>query len=93
MSVLSSWLSRRFMSGVCVLGFTTTLSTHTHIILLRAILFPVVVTVYITWWFLTFFDNFFSVRPPQSSVLIAHNIILPHHSRCINICWVVRYLD
>jgi hypothetical protein len=22
-----------------------------------------VVTVYITWWFLTFFDNFFSVRP------------------------------
>ena len=25
-------------------------------------LFPMVVTVYITWWFLTFFDNFFSVR-------------------------------
>lgn len=25
-----------------------------------AILFPVVVTVYVTWWFLTFFDNFFS---------------------------------
>lgn len=23
-------------------------------------LFPMVVTVYITWWFLTFFDNFFS---------------------------------
>ena len=27
-----------------------------------AVLFPMVVTVYITWWFLTFFDNFFSVR-------------------------------
>lgn len=26
-----------------------------------AVLFPMVVTVYITWWFLTFFDNFFSV--------------------------------
>ena len=26
-------------------------------------LFPLVVTVYVTWWFLTFFDNFFSVRP------------------------------
>ncbi|PNW70972.1 hypothetical protein CHLRE_17g741050v5 [Chlamydomonas reinhardtii] len=25
-----------------------------------AILFPVAVTVYVTWWFLTFFDNFFS---------------------------------
>jgi len=28
-----------------------------------AVLFPLVVTVYVTWWFLTFFDNFFSVRP------------------------------
>lgn len=27
-----------------------------------AVLFPMVITVYITWWFLTFFDNFFSVR-------------------------------
>ena len=27
-----------------------------------AVLFPLVVTVYVTWWFLTFFDNFFSVR-------------------------------
>lgn len=26
-----------------------------------AVLFPMAVTVYITWWFLTFFDNFFSV--------------------------------
>lgn len=26
-----------------------------------AVLFPLVVTVYVTWWFLTFFDNFFSV--------------------------------
>ncbi|DBA93546.1 hypothetical protein WJX82_008734 [Trebouxia sp. C0006] len=25
-----------------------------------AVLFPLVVTVYVTWWFLTFFDNFFS---------------------------------
>ncbi|BDA46066.1 Protein LIKE COV 2 [Coccomyxa sp. Obi] len=25
-----------------------------------AVLFPMVITVYITWWFLTFFDNFFS---------------------------------
>lgn len=25
-----------------------------------AILFPLVVTVYVTWWFLAFFDNFFS---------------------------------
>ncbi|KAK9818141.1 hypothetical protein WJX72_007750 [[Myrmecia] bisecta] len=25
-----------------------------------AVLFPMVVTVYVTWWFLTFFDNFFS---------------------------------
>jgi uncharacterized membrane protein len=25
-----------------------------------AVLFPLAVTVYITWWFLTFFDNFFS---------------------------------
>eukprot|EP00884_Botryococcus_braunii_P019998 jgi/Botrbrau1/6682/Bobra.0202s0023.3 len=25
-----------------------------------AVLFPMAVTVYITWWFLTFFDNFFS---------------------------------
>lgn len=41
MSVLSSWVSRRFMSGV-------------------AILFPVVVTFFLTWWFLAFFDNFFS---------------------------------
>ena len=23
-----------------------------------------VVTVYVTWWFLTFFDNFFSVSAP-----------------------------
>ncbi len=29
-------------------------------------LFPLVVTVYVTWWFLTFFDNFFSVRPRHS---------------------------
>ena len=27
-----------------------------------AVLFPLAVTVYVTWWFLTFFDNFFSVR-------------------------------
>jgi len=40
-NVLSSWVSKKFMSGC-------------------AILFPMVVTVYITWWFLTFFDNFFS---------------------------------
>lgn len=26
-----------------------------------AVLFPLAVTVYVTWWFLTFFDNFFSV--------------------------------
>ena len=25
-----------------------------------AVLFPMVVTVYVTWWFLQFFDNFFS---------------------------------
>ena len=31
-----------------------------------AVLFPLVVTVYITWWFLTFFDNFFSVSHPGS---------------------------
>jgi len=41
LNVLSSWFSKKFMSGC-------------------AILFPMVVTVYITWWFLTFFDNFFS---------------------------------
>jgi len=39
--MLSSWLSRRFFSGI-------------------AVLFPLVVTVYVTWWFLRFFDNFFS---------------------------------
>uniref|UniRef100_A0A061R4Q7 Integral membrane protein n=1 Tax=Tetraselmis sp. GSL018 TaxID=582737 RepID=A0A061R4Q7_9CHLO len=41
LTFLSSWFSKKFMSGC-------------------AILFPLVVTVYITWWFLTFFDNFFS---------------------------------
>mmetsp|Transcript_2634 Transcript_2634/g.5344 ORF Transcript_2634/g.5344 Transcript_2634/m.5344 type:complete len:232 (+) Transcript_2634:1873-2568(+) len=40
-SLLSSYFSRRFMSGC-------------------AMLFPVVITVYVTWWFLQFFDNFFS---------------------------------
>ena len=40
-SFLSSYFSRRFMSGC-------------------AMLFPVVVTGYLTWWFLEFFDNFFS---------------------------------
>jgi len=40
-TVLSSWASKKFMSGC-------------------AILFPITVTVYITWWFLTFFDKFFS---------------------------------
>jgi uncharacterized membrane protein len=40
-SFLSSYFSRRFMSGF-------------------AMLFPVVVTVYATWWFLEFFDAFFS---------------------------------
>lgn len=39
--VFSSWLSRRFFSGI-------------------AVLFPLVVTVYVTWWFLQFFDHFFS---------------------------------
>lgn len=39
--MLSSWMSRRFFSGI-------------------AVLFPLVVTVYVTWWFLRFFDNFFS---------------------------------
>ena len=29
-----------------------------------AVLFPMAVTVYITWWFLTFFDKFFSVSTP-----------------------------
>ena len=33
-----------------------------------AVLFPMVVTVYITWWFLTFFDNFFSVGLPCAGV-------------------------
>lgn len=67
MSVLSSWLSRRFMSGVyvypCWWASAHSCTHHrnpNHIH--RAILFPVVVTVYVTWWFLTFFDNFFSVR-------------------------------
>lgn len=40
-SVLTSWFSRRFMTGF-------------------AILFPIVVTGYITYWFLAFFDSFFS---------------------------------
>lgn len=40
-SVLTSWFSRKFMSGV-------------------AILFPICVTAYVTYWFLTFFDAFFS---------------------------------
>ncbi|KAK9842729.1 hypothetical protein WJX74_001526 [Apatococcus lobatus] len=35
-----------------------------------AVLFPMVVTVYITWWFLTFFDNFFS--PVYESVFGFH---------------------
>lgn len=40
-NVLTSWFSKRFMTGF-------------------AILFPIVVTAYITYWFLAFFDNFFS---------------------------------
>lgn len=39
--VLTSWVSRRFMSGF-------------------AILFPIAVTGYVTYWFLAFFDKFFS---------------------------------
>jgi len=40
-SVMTSWVSKKFMSGC-------------------AILFPIAVTVYVTWWFLDFFDAFFS---------------------------------
>ncbi|KAG0607739.1 hypothetical protein M758_8G051000 [Ceratodon purpureus] len=38
---LSSWASKKFMSG-CV------------------ILLPIAVTFYITWWFIRFYDGFFS---------------------------------
>eukprot|EP00898_Chlorokybus_atmophyticus_P000960 jgi/Chlat1/1865/Chrsp141S02196 len=41
LSMLSSWASRKFMSGC-------------------AILFPLAVTCYVSWWFLTYFDSFFS---------------------------------
>ncbi|KAF5842228.1 hypothetical protein DUNSADRAFT_8628 [Dunaliella salina] len=40
-TIVSSWLSRKFIMGVCIL-------------------FPISVTFYVTFWFLTFFDNFFS---------------------------------
>lgn len=40
-SVLTSWASRRFMTGF-------------------AILFPIVVTAYVSYWFVGFFDAFFS---------------------------------
>ena len=58
-----------------------------------AVLFPMVVTVYITWWFLTFFDNFFSVRRacniPSSSAshIIARASCLPSSfSVCHHMC-------
>ena len=38
-----------------------------------AVLFPLVVTVYVTWWFLTFFDNFFSVRLSRALALACHS--------------------
>eukprot|EP01023_Acetabularia_acetabulum_P062134 TRINITY_DN759_c0_g2_i3.p1 TRINITY_DN759_c0_g2~~TRINITY_DN759_c0_g2_i3.p1 ORF type:complete len:261 (-),score=32.23 TRINITY_DN759_c0_g2_i3:252-1034(-) len=40
-AVFSSWFSRKFVYGCCIL-------------------FPIVITIYVTWWFLQFFDNFFS---------------------------------
>jgi len=43
-----------------------------------AVLFPLVVTVYVTWWFLTFFDNFFSVRLAIASHLTSEQ----HPSLC-----------
>ena len=44
-----------------------------------AVLFPLVVTVYVTWWFLTFFDNFFSVRPGSSACASA---------MCVELCYL-----
>lgn len=50
-----------------------------------AVLFPLVVTVYVTWWFLTFFDNFFSV-----GYCCKHGLLLCMHRqdmKCIGIDW------
>ena len=42
-------------------------------------LFPLVVTVYVTWWFLTFFDNFFSVRPRHTVLALL---------LCVELCYL-----
>lgn len=73
-AVTSSWVSRRFLSGWCEAlqlspAFTPAPSINLltrHLAICSAVLFPLVVTVYITWWFLTFFDNFFSVSATSS---------------------------
>lgn len=44
-----------------------------------------VVTVYITWWFLTFFDNFFSVRPLRPFPLQTNL------SACVGDTWLLSF--
>ena len=48
-----------------------------------AVLFPMVVTVYITWWFLTFFDNFFSVGPLRPFPLQANEFFHSRHTAAL----------
>ena len=77
--MLSSWLSRRFFSGWCescgqlcpalVAAQACPCPNRHTFTWYSAVLFPMVVTVYITWWFLTFFDNFFSVSDWVLSLL------------------------
>lgn len=70
-----------------------------------AVLFPLVVTVYVTWWFLTFFDNFFSVRYPskqnlpcasllhQTIATLKTQMLLISCSRYMKLCLGFMFLD
>lgn len=70
-AVLQSWVSTKFMTGwyICFRTSSININCFSFIkvtyfkffcVACSVVLFPVAVTFFVTWWFIQFFDGFFS---------------------------------